>query len=431
MYKVQYPPNVQWEVTSLCNHNCIHCYNYWRTDVVQACDCVHSEEEYLMIAKAIAKNKPVSVTITGGEPLIVFDKIKPAIEYLKANNIVVSFNSNAALITDSIAKYCRDNEISFFVSFPCSNEDVCDSITGVKGSFNKIMEGINKLKEYEVKFVLNMVVSHLNIDYLYETAEFVKKVIKQDYFFITKPSRPINSSTAFDKNLLSLEDVRNMLRETVKIQKELNLQIQSACTYPLCTYEDQESFEMFAYKKVCVAGKVFYAVGFDGEVRACARDITSYGNILTDNFEDIWGRMECWRDGSLIPKECKDCKSKMQCLGGCRIDGYQYTGRLDSLDTSTDLENKEIQFIPKDDRMFEKIILDKQYHINPKALFVKESSACRASVEKRFIYLKYNLYDFIMSKKTFSANDAKQYFAISEEESKKVIFMLLYSGIIV
>ena len=162
MYKVQYPPNVQWEVTSLCNHNCIHCYNYWRTDPVKACECVHTEEEYLLMAEAIAKNKPVSVTITGGEPLTVFDKIKSTVEYLKSKNIVVSFNSNAVLITDDIAKYCSDNEISFFVSLPCSNEEVCDSITGVKGSLKNIMKGIKKLQKYDVKFALNMVVSHLN-----------------------------------------------------------------------------------------------------------------------------------------------------------------------------------------------------------------------------------------------------------------------------
>ena len=32
MNVLRYPPNVQWEVTAECNHNCIHCYNYWRKD---------------------------------------------------------------------------------------------------------------------------------------------------------------------------------------------------------------------------------------------------------------------------------------------------------------------------------------------------------------------------------------------------------------
>ena len=32
MINLKYPPVVHWEVTPECNHNCIHCYNYWRSD---------------------------------------------------------------------------------------------------------------------------------------------------------------------------------------------------------------------------------------------------------------------------------------------------------------------------------------------------------------------------------------------------------------
>ena len=39
-----------------------------------------SEEYYLKIAKRIVESKPVIVTITGGEPMSVFSKIKSSID---------------------------------------------------------------------------------------------------------------------------------------------------------------------------------------------------------------------------------------------------------------------------------------------------------------------------------------------------------------
>ena len=32
MEKVKNPPTMQWEMTAECNHDCTHCYNYWRKD---------------------------------------------------------------------------------------------------------------------------------------------------------------------------------------------------------------------------------------------------------------------------------------------------------------------------------------------------------------------------------------------------------------
>lgn len=32
MINLKYPPVIHREVTPYRNHNCIHCYNYWRTD---------------------------------------------------------------------------------------------------------------------------------------------------------------------------------------------------------------------------------------------------------------------------------------------------------------------------------------------------------------------------------------------------------------
>lgn len=64
MINLKYPPVLHWKVTPECNHNCIHCYNYWRKDKDKKTKLNFSKSYYLNFAEAIAKNKPTLVVIT-------------------------------------------------------------------------------------------------------------------------------------------------------------------------------------------------------------------------------------------------------------------------------------------------------------------------------------------------------------------------------
>lgn len=103
-----------------------------------------SEKHYLDIANRIVDSKPVIVTITGGEPLSVFHKIKSSIDLLIKNNIFVSINTNSTLVNNEISDYIKSNRIPLFVSLPCSNPEICDQIINVKGEFELIDKNIKK-----------------------------------------------------------------------------------------------------------------------------------------------------------------------------------------------------------------------------------------------------------------------------------------------
>lgn len=97
MKELLYPPVLHWEVTPECNHNCIHCYNYWRKEPEKKNESI---KDHLAIAKQIVERHPVSVVVTGGEPLIVFENIKTSLRLLRENGISISVNTNAALVTE-------------------------------------------------------------------------------------------------------------------------------------------------------------------------------------------------------------------------------------------------------------------------------------------------------------------------------------------
>jgi len=152
MFKTLYPPSVQWEITPLCNQNCIHCYNHYRTDFDSIANTFLSSEDYfLSIAKKLIENKPLSVTITGGEPLLVWNKIKSSIKLFRENDILVNLNTNAILVNQEIAEFLYSYRISCFVSLPTSDPILCDFITSSHQSLEKISKGVKILREFNAR----------------------------------------------------------------------------------------------------------------------------------------------------------------------------------------------------------------------------------------------------------------------------------------
>lgn len=431
MKKLKYPPHVQWEVTPECNHNCIHCYNYWRKEEP---DCkrkeFHSEEDYISIAKKLIEQKVNTVVITGGEPFLVFEKVIPAIDILLKNGIKVSINTNAVLVDDDIINYLLKNKIRLFISFPSANSEICDQITNIKGSAKRIIKSLDNLLSKGVNFGLNIVVSKINIDDVEETVKFLKERYQIPRINITRVGKPVNSDDSFNKYFLDRRDISKLQEISVNIHKNLQIDVDSSCPYTPCSIETQEAFDLFGYRKMCTAGKTTFSIGFDGSVKACPRDSKSYGNIFSEKFENIWNEMEEWRDDSLLPKECKNCKEKRSCQGGCRVDGYPFTGKRNSMDSIANLDNLPIKFKVRD-RMATKFNEQNKFKVADNLNIVQEEFGYRISKMERYIYATEELKDFLISKDIFSIEDIKEVFDVNFDVANSVINRLVYCGIVI
>lgn len=427
-----YPPNVQWEVTTECNHDCIHCYNYWRKDEekIAGMSKVKTGAEYLEIAKKIADNKPVSVVITGGEPLLVFEKIIPSIEYLQSCGIIVSINTNAAKLTVEIAEYLKEKGITMFVSFPCSDSEVCDFITNTSGSKERIVEKLDMAYRIGVKFTNNIVVSKKNLGYIEESARFLKKRYEVKTVSITRVGKPINSDDSFDSYMLDKADLKKLQDISVSLTKE-GIKVGTSCPYTPCSLYTKEAFELFAYEKLCTAGKTSYSIDTDGNIKACPRDSRLYGNVLTDNFSEIWERMHEWRDGTFIPEECKKCKVLFKCLGGCRTDAIPFTGKSNCLDLISNMDNIPIKFERESVLSSRKNNESDAFVVSKDLSVVKDGENYRITHARNYVFATQKLYKFLASHESFSFVDLKNFFESDDYEiTNKAINKLVYNGII-
>lgn len=430
MKTVQFPPFVHWEVTPECNHNCIHCYNYWRKDAekLESLRTVFDEEHYLKIANKLVEQKAHTVVITGGEPLLVFDKVQSSIELFKANKINVSINTNAALITDEIISFVKKHDISLFISFPCCDEEVCDFITNRKGSLKRILRSLDKLTLQNVRFSLNIVASKANIDYLQDTVDFLRKRYNIKKIYITRVGKPVNSDDSFDKYLLSYDDLCRVQDVCVKTKFEYGIDVDTGCPFTLCSINSQKSFELFGYKKFCTAGKTSYSVDTFGNVKACPRDSTIYGNILEEDFSAIWERISEWRDGSLLPEECQKCSMKEICKGGCRVDAFPFTGRLDSMDTSARTCNLPIKYHKAETPIGDYTDVS-VFIVNPFRC-VEEEFGYRISYKQAYVFATKELKDYLCTHTCFTRPELMRDFSVDSATATMILSRLSKNGII-
>lgn len=426
---LRYPPSIQWEVTSNCNHNCIHCYNYWRKDFEIIKDQARqlTEEQYLTMARKIIEQKPVSIVVTGGEPFLVFDKIKSSVELLLENKISVSFNSNVALVDQRIVDFLVKNKIGVFVSFPCCKPEVNDFITSTKGSFNRVVESLDLMYKNKVPFTCNMVVSTANLDYVEETTDFLYTRYCIDRISITRVGKPVNSSEYFNQFLLDSEKIKKLQEVSLAIQKKYNIEVTTSCPYTPCSISSQEVYDLFGEKGICTAGKTTYAIDTEGNVKACPRDGKLYGNILKEDLPIIWERMKEWRDGSLIPEECKACNKVAKCFGGCRVGAFPTTGKMNLPDVICNPKNVPVKFTPARTTPFTS---KDKFKIDKNILYLVEDCGIRASANRKYMYLQPKLYEFMKDRKEFTFEEVKNYFS-AEDEMVNAILKTLVNALLI
>jgi len=328
------PLMIQWEVTPDCNHNCVHCFNHWRTK--EGVEVKYSGYEHTngeAITQEIISNGVFAVNITGGEPLLVIEQIAPFLEKLSNNNVQVTMNSNLTLLTRKRAQLLKKCGVeSILVSIPSGNANTCDIITGEKDSLGRIVRGISFAKEAGIRIFTNMVVSRVNKEQIKETARLIAS-LNLKHFAVTKASDP-SENKDFTSEMLGVEEFHQMQKTLEDMGEEFGLRTNSLEANPACAYGGKMPKQGY---KFCSAGKTTCTIGFDGVVKPCNRVNMPYGHI-SDGLRNCWLMMEDWRTDVWVPKVCMRCHLKSVCVGGCKANALKTFGditREDPLYTTT------------------------------------------------------------------------------------------------
>lgn len=322
------PLTAQIEVTNLCNHRCVHCYNL-DSNVENRPSQLVSDAVVLACAHKLIQSGIFGIIITGGEPLIKKELTKKLISLFKENNIRVSLNSNITLFDDDFIEFLRNQKVGVLTSCPSSNPNSYAQLVGVN-NYSIFERNLKKILQAGISVSVNMVVTKDNLSDIRSTALSMKEL--GCHYFAATPMA-LNMDYPRRDLLISVEEVRQVISDLLWIEKDLGIHVDILEALPKCTFPINILQEKHAFlNRSCQAGKTVIAVSCNGEVRPCAHNSNSYGNILEEDLRNIWTKMGDWRSDCYIPQICKECEVVDQCHCGCRTSAFGYSGSWDTKD---------------------------------------------------------------------------------------------------
>lgn len=322
------PLTAQLEITDYCNHRCVHCYNL-DSEVQNRPSRKVSDETVLACAQKLIDNQIFSVIVTGGEPLIKKELTKKVILLLKANHTKVALNTNLTLADDDFIQFLREQKVGVLTSCPSGEESSFAKLVGID-NYKLFESKIKKLVDAGVRFTVNMVVTKDNLHEVRLTAEKMKSLGCKSF-----AATPMGLNVEYPRLdlLLSVADVRKVIADLLWIEENLKMRVDILEALPKCVFpEDVLKGKHSFLNRKCQAGRTVIAVSCNGDVRPCAHNPYSYGNLLVEDLRDIWQQMSEWRSAKYVPEECKDCSWLNRCNGGCRTSARVYSGDWDKKD---------------------------------------------------------------------------------------------------
>ncbi len=328
------PHVISWNLTKGCNLLCTHCYlptNNTKTTPDKnfpAPDELDTDAAYKIIDDIAEINPNIILILTGGEPLLrrdIFDLSRHA----SGKGMMVLLGTNACLIDDDAAKRLKDSGVSGIgISLDSMRPDIHDSIRGLKGSWEKAIEGMKACKRNGLEIQIQTTVFKRNYDEIPDVVAFANemgaKVFNLFFLVCTGRGQDITDITS--------KQYEDALKQIYKLNKQYEgrMLVSAKCAphYRRIAYEmDPESALVKYYSGGCPAGTNYCRITPEGNVTACPYLDTSCGNLREKSFGEIWRSSSILRElrESNLKGRCGDCEFESMCKG-CRARAYAATG---------------------------------------------------------------------------------------------------------
>src|SRR3989344_463301 len=282
-------------VTDKCNLNCAYCYQKpSRGQKVE-----FTTEEILSLIDELGGMCAKFISINGGEALMR-DDIETIIDKIKEKNILIQLTTNGQLVKKKIGILKKVDSLCVSLDGNMKSND----LNRGRGSYDKIIEGLDCLKANNIQFHTNTVISKNNINAADEIMTLALK-----YGFIAQFSILRQEDAPCPELGLDDKEIRKIIQQILS-DKEKGLLVfysynsyKKALDWPF-SYQQQMTFERMpiGYKTgPCYIKKMACQIEANGLVYPC---VTLVGKFKALNFKEV-GFKKAWEN--LKNCDCQAC----------------------------------------------------------------------------------------------------------------------------
>ena len=303
-----------------CNFKCIYCYSAaGRSNQQVSFENIKAVIDYLFCSCKKQTNPYIINFSGGGEPLMSFDIIRRAVDYIEQVNAGKGYRydigivTNGSLITPEIIDFLQDKKINMAVSF----EILKRLQEKERGNYDRVAANIDLMLERDFPFGIRTTFTPESVSYMCEMIEEVAcrfpKLKKVVFDVVLAPSLFATSEELKDYYDTFLEE----FFKAKKLAIEKGIVLESIAVELLSMVRD----------RTC-EGKIVLTPA--GSISSCAR-VSSPKEELYEDY--IYGKINdgvvCFdqqRFESIIQQnniysqpKCHDCYARWNCGGGCRL----------------------------------------------------------------------------------------------------------------
>lgn len=289
-----FPLSMQFEVTSKCNLKCKHCYN--RSGDNRSVDAMTADNWIDFAKKLVAKGGLLETTISGGEPLLLGNKLFELMDVLHSDGTVFNLISNGYFFDKEVLDRLKKYRFYWIqISLDSYSSKLHDEFRGVNGSWEKAARAAYMIALSGIPLRIASTVTPRDIEHL---EEFVHMAINlgASYFMI---GEVMPSGRAFDNEeiLLSREEMNSFCRTMDKLRNKykdkLSISVSSTPSVQL-KFSSTEKLNVGIVRP-------------NGDIRLDCTCPFVIGNVLRDDIEKIWAKYaDCWKS-PIVKKFIESC----------------------------------------------------------------------------------------------------------------------------
>jgi radical SAM protein with 4Fe4S-binding SPASM domain len=310
------------ELTDKCNLACKYCYNIWKIPGAEH-QSFNSYTNAVKVLKRIFLQASIEqVTLTGGEPFMA-ERMLEIVLFCRMEGKSVTIISNGSLGKPSDYSQLVAMGVRLFeMPIHSANPAIHDSITQVKGSWQKSVNSLLEIKRLGAYPVAVIVLTKYNVEVLGETLEYIhsigiNRIMLNRYNIGGNGTVNPASVSATREQLVSAYHVANQKSE------ELGITISSNVCTPQCLLNPADYPQLMFGN--CSDNPLRKPITLDitGDIRLCNHSPVKAGNIFRQELSEILYSpyAQSWKE--IIPDYCAACKLWEKCKGGCRAASEQ------------------------------------------------------------------------------------------------------------